>query len=257
MKRRILLAVLIVGLAWSTGGCVSTGKYEIKEKEANDTAKSLQEMQQKYSKLTGENIVLKKEVDRLTSETRELGRKTVALENENVKLRGETVKKTEEVQKTSKTYEDMLEKMKSEISEGQVTISELKGKLTVKMVDAILFDSGKAEVKPEGLTVLKKVTDILKSVKDKAIRVEGYTDNVKITGALARKYPTNWELSAARATNVTRYLQQLGIDPSLLSSAAYGEYHPLAPNDTKEGKAKNRRIEIILIPKNGPEVGNI
>ena len=124
--------------------------------------------------------------------------------------------KEEEVQKTSKTYEEMLEKMKSEISQGQVTISELKGKLTVNMLNAILFDSGKAEVKPEGLAVLQKVIDILKTVKDKAIRIEGHTDNVPIIGALARKYPSNWELSAARAINVTRYLQQQGIDPALL-----------------------------------------
>jgi chemotaxis protein MotB len=156
------------------------------------------------------------------------------------------------VQKTSKTYEDMLEKMKNEISQGQVTISELKGKLTVNMVDAILFDSGKAEVKPEGLAILQKVIDILKTVTDKVIRIEGHTDNVQISGALARKYLSNWELSSARAINVTRYLQQQGIDPSLLSAVAYGQFHPVAQNDAEEGRAKNRRIEIVLVPKDAP-----
>jgi chemotaxis protein MotB len=139
--------------------------------------------------------------------------------------------------------------MKQEISQGQVTISELKGKLTVNMVDAILFDSGKAEVKPEGLTVLQKVVDILKNVKDKAIRIEGHTDNVQIVGALTRKYPTNWELSAARAINVTRYLQQQGIDAASLGAVAYGEFKPVADNGTDAGRAKNRRIEIVLVPK--------
>jgi chemotaxis protein MotB len=133
-----------------------------------------------------------------------------------------------------------------------VTISELKGKLTVNMVDAILFDSGEAEVKPAGLALLQKVIDILKTVKDKAIRIEGHTDNVQISGTLTRKYPTNWELSAARAVNVTRYLQQQGIDPGVLSAVAYGEIHPVAGNDTEEGKARNRRIEIILVPKEAP-----
>jgi chemotaxis protein MotB len=66
---------------------------------------------------------------------------------------------------------------------------------------------------------------------------------------LAKKFPTNWELSAARATNVARYLQEQGIDPAHLSTAAYGEYKPVAGNDTTEGRAKNRRIEIILVPK--------
>jgi chemotaxis protein MotB len=133
-----------------------------------------------------------------------------------------------------------------------VTISELKGKLTVNMVDAILFDSGKAEVKPQGLVVLQKVTDILKGIKDKMIRIEGHTDNAKITGALARRYSTNWELSAARALNVTRYFQQQGINPTLLSAVAYGEFHPVGGNDTEEGKAMNRRIEIVLVPRETP-----
>jgi chemotaxis protein MotB len=139
--------------------------------------------------------------------------------------------------------------MKSEISKGQVTISELKGKLTVNMVDSILFDSGKAEVKKGGRDILGKVVSILKDVNDKSIRIEGHTDTVQISRALAQRYPTNWELSAARAINVARYLQEQGIDPGQLSAVAYGEWKPVATNDTAEGKAKNRRIEIILVPK--------
>jgi chemotaxis protein MotB len=104
-------------------------------------------------------------------------------------------------------------------------------------------------VKQEGLDVLQRVVEILKNVKDKSIRVEGHTDNVKIKGRLAKQYPTNWELSAARALNVTKYLQQQGLDPVLLSATAFGEYQPVAGNDTPEGRAKNRRIAIILLPK--------
>jgi len=130
-----------------------------------------------------------------------------------------------------------------------VTISELKGKLTVNMVEAILFDSGKAEIKPEGLIVLGKVIEILKTVNDKAIRIEGHTDNKAIVGPLTQRYPTNWELSAGRAINVARYLQKQGIEPGSLSSAAYGEFKPVADNSTFEGRAKNRRIEIVLVPK--------
>jgi outer membrane protein OmpA-like peptidoglycan-associated protein len=120
---------------------------------------------------------------------------------------------------------------------------------TKYMVDSILFDSGKAEVKQGGLEVLRKVISILKDVMDKSIRIEGHTDNVQIIGGLAKRYPTNWELSSARAINVARYLQEQGIDPGLLSAVAYGEWKPVGDNDTQEGKAKNRRIEIILVPK--------
>jgi len=154
--------------------------------------------------------------------------------------------KEQETRELSSTYEALLGKMKSEIDKGQVTISELKGKLTVNLVEAVLFDSGQAEIKSNGLEVLQKVIDILQEVHDRTIRIEGHTDNVPIGGALARKYPTNWELSAARAVNVARFLQERGIDPENLAAVGYGEYHPVAGNDTPEGRAKNRRIEIIL-----------
>jgi chemotaxis protein MotB len=142
-----------------------------------------------------------------------------------------------------------MQEMKGEIAEGQVAITELKGKLTMDVVDKILFASGESAVKKEGLAVLKRVVDILKNVKDKNIRIEGHTDNVKITSRLAKVYPTNWELSAARAINVTKYLQQQGIDPQILAAIAFGEFQPLADNSTPEGRAKNRRIAIILLPK--------
>jgi chemotaxis protein MotB len=285
MARGMKFFAVLIGLAWALGGCVSMGKFELKEKEANDTARSLQELQKKYSDLVTENKsrtekldselaglakdketlaadniklkdILKAKSDELSREISELRQMANDLESENSRLKAETANlqktKAEEAQKTSRTYEEMLEKMKSEISQGQVTISELKGKLTVNMVDAILFDSGKSELKPAGLVVLQKVIDILKTVKDKVIRIEGHTDNARISGSLSRKYPTNWELSSARAINVTRYLQQQGLDPAVLSAVAYGEYRPVARNDSEEGKTRNRRIEIILVPKDAP-----
>ncbi len=197
--------------------------------------------------------ILQSRSDNLSQTIFELRGKVADLDAENAKLKAENAglakAREEQVLKVSSTYESLLEKMKSEISKGQVTISELKGKLTVNMVDSILFDSGKAEVKKGGLEVLGKVISILKDVSDKSIRIEGHTDNVPIVGVLAKRYPTNWELSAARAINVARHLQDQGIDPGQLSAVAYGEWKPVATNDTAEGKAKNRRIEIILVPK--------
>ena len=197
--------------------------------------------------------ILQSKSDSLSQTIFELRRKVSDLDAENSKLKAENASlvkaREEQVLKMSSTYESLLEKMKTEISKGQVTISVLKGKLTVNMVDSILFDSGKAEVKKGGLEILGKVISILKDVSDKSIRIEGHTDNVQISRALAQRYPTNWELSAARAINVARYLQDEGIDPGQLSAVAYGEWKPVATNDTAEGKAKNRRIEIILVPK--------
>lgn len=281
--QRLLILVAVLSLA--LGGCVSSGKFQLKEQEATRLGSELADLKQKYADLTTANDGLKADIaklegtvstltsdkEKLTVDNRDLNevlkaksdtlskniadlrQKVTDLEAENGRLKQEIATlqkaKEEKVQEVSKTYEQLMDKMKNEISQGQVTISELKGKLTVNMVDAILFDLGKAEVKPEGLVVLQKVVDILKGVKDKAIRIEGHTDNNPIVGNLTKKYPTNWELSAARAINVARYLQQQGIDPLNLAAVAYGEFKPVADNDTREGQAKNRRIEIILVAK--------
>jgi len=216
-------------------------------------SKTIRELRTKITDIEGENASLKKNVSDIEAEKATLEKVLAASRKEDKQLKQdlESLKKTKEkeVQTLSKTYEDLVQEMKSEVAQGQVTITELKGKLTLDVLDKILFDSGQAEIKPNGLAVLLRVIGILKEVKDKQIRIEGHTDNIPIRGALSKKYATNWELSAARATNVTRYLQNQGIDPVILSAAAYGEYRPVADNGTPEGRAKNRRIAIILLPK--------
>jgi chemotaxis protein MotB len=225
MKRKIYVLASIFILALFCSGCgVSEDKYLKKTEEADNLTKELAAQKETNKALSQENVALK--------ET------TANLE-----------KKSKEVEAASNTYKELMQEMKGEVAKGQITITELKGKLTMDVVDKILFDSGESTVKEEGLAVLKRVVEILINVKDKNIRVEGHTDNVQIAGRLAKKYPTNWDLSYARAINVTKYLQQQGIDPKILSATAFGEYQPIADNSTPEGKAKNRRIAIILLPK--------
>ena len=117
-------------------------------------------------------------------------------------------------------------------------------------MDRVLFDSGQAQVKPAGLKVLKQVSDILKKVTDKQIRIEGHTDNVPIGVKLKEKFPTNWELSTARATSVVRYLiEEGGVDRMTLAAGGYADTRAVEPNDTEGGRTANRRIEIVLYPK--------
>jgi chemotaxis protein MotB len=146
------------------------------------------------------------------------------------------------------TYDSLVSELKQEIKQGEVQITQLKDKLTVNMVEKILFDSGSAVIKKNGTRVLDRVAEILKGLSGQQIKVEGHTDNVPIGPGLAEKFPTNWELSTARATTVVRYLQGRGVSPTVLSAEGYADYRPVSPNDTDEGKAKNRRIEIVLIP---------
>src|SRR5207253_3364522 len=104
-------------------------------------------------------------------------------------------------------------------------------------------------IKPGGAAALRKVAAILRTVKDKQILVEGHTDAVDIKGELAKTYATNWELSAARATTVVRFLEDAGVDPSNLGAAGFSKFRPVADNTTESGKSQNRRIEIVLTPK--------
>lgn len=252
MLKKQLPFIIVVLFSFFISGCVTTGTYEKKVKEADNQAKELTSLQQKYDKMKADRDQLKEAFANATSDQTNIRQKVADLEAENTKLKenlAEVKKKEVEVQTESNTFKQLMQEMKGEVAKGQVTISELKGKLTLDVVDKILFASGQSEVKQEGLEVLQRVIDILKNVKDKSIRIEGHTDNVRIKGRLVKQYPTNWELSAARALNVTKYLQQQGIDPALLSANAFGEYKPVANNDTPEGRAKNRRIAIILLPK--------
>ncbi|OIP89938.1 MAG: chemotaxis protein MotB [Syntrophaceae bacterium CG2_30_58_14] len=280
----VVVAFLILGLG-GLDGCVAQSDYLRKQAEADAlnrdraalTAQN-SDFKAQIEKLTAatEGLIADKDrlivdTERLEKErtdldarlnriTEETSRTIEELRNRNIELEGDKqmlaesislLKKTKEVEvrTVSKTYEDLLSEMKGEIAQGQIAITELQGKLTVDVVDKILFDSGQTEIRPEGLDVLKRVVEILITVTDKVIRVEGHTDSIPIAGALAKRYPTNWELSAARALNVTRYLEKEGIDPTLLSAVAFGEHQPIAENDTPEGRAKNRRIAIILLPK--------
>jgi chemotaxis protein MotB len=147
------------------------------------------------------------------------------------------------------TYEDRFAELMEEVKKGEIEITNVKDKFTITIVNSILFKSGSAGIRDDGREVLDRVAGILKDIKDKRIMVEGHTDTVPISPKLIAAYPTNWELSVARATNVARYLQEKGgIDPKILSATGYGEFRPVASNETEEGRARNRRIEIILLP---------
>lgn len=120
--------------------------------------------------------------------------------------------------------------------------------LVIRILDNVFFDSGKADIKPKAKEILSYIGDVLKreEFQDKHIKVEGHTDTDPIIKS--NYFPTNWELSAIRATNVLRFMvEQKGIKGNRISSAGYSYYRPVAPNDTDENKAKNRRVDIVVL----------
>jgi len=204
----------------------------------------------KYQK---ENVVLKSQIDSLNTANQKLSQDNQSCQTNLKSTEEELQKKLAEVQEQAQqenaALQEMQAAMKAELDAKQVTIQELEGKLTLSMVEAILFDSGKATVKKQGQEALKKVAEVLKGIKDQEVIVAGHTDSIPITSKLAATYPTNWELSAARAIAVVKLLQKEGVDPTMLVATGFGEYRPVADNSTPEGRAQNRRMEIVLMPR--------
>jgi len=153
-------------------------------------------------------------------------------------------KELEELRNTKGLLEQTLEK---EIKDKQVRLSMEEKGLVITFVSEVLFDSGKASLKPESFEALNKVANILvENVPENNIGIEGYTDNQPIKHS---KWKSNWELSAHRALSVLEYLEGKGVNPERLSASGYGEYKPVATNDTAEGRQLNRRVEIVILPK--------
>jgi chemotaxis protein MotB len=135
--------------------------------------------------------------------------------------------------------------MRADLESKDVTISKLQGKLTVNILDRVMFDSGEAILQPAGEAVLRKVAALLAAHPTLKIHVIGHTDNVPIRG----RFASNWELSTARALAAVHFLtEKAGLDPRRVGAVGYGEYRPLADNSTAEGRAKNRRIAITILP---------
>ena len=271
--RPFAILALAVALALAAAGCVSSDTYRKKEaeasqlREARDTEiakrtiadEQLKESQEKVQTLTGDVSVLQEKVraDEATLTAKEVelraARERLADQQALVDELSKSKKRLEaakaDLEKKSGEYEQLATALRGEIDAGRVELMELRGRTTVKMKDKILFASASAAIGTDGREALKKVADALRSVQGKGVRVEGHTDNVP-TGH-SGPFPTNWELSTARALAVVRFLQENGVDPTRLSAAGFGEFQPIAPNDTPEGRSLNRRIEIVLAPLEG------
>ena len=146
------------------------------------------------------------------------------------------------------THQSLEDEMRNALESKDVTISQLQGKLTVNILDRVMFDSGEADLKPAGAAVLRKVAAVLALHPNIKVHVIGHTDNVPIRAAARNRFPSNWELSTARATAAVRFLtENAGVDPRRLGAVGYGEFRPAADNTTAEGRARNRRIAITIL----------
>ncbi len=216
-------------LLLATAACAGS-KYEQQAKDASakaaDAEAKSQALQQQLQKSEMEVATLTKERDELKVLTASLAQEKGAAEAK------------------SQEYENLTQALKKEIAAGQVEVTEMRNKMTLKLKDQILFPSGSAKLSRQGMETLSPVADALKEMTDKSVLVAGHTDNVRVAKGLP--FRDNWQLSTERALAVVRFLASKGVPPTMLGAIGFGEQRPVAPNDSKENRSKNRRIEIAL-----------
>jgi len=227
--RKLHAAGAVVAAAFMAGGCVSQGTYDQLEADKNQEIGALQ-----------------KQRGGLQDQVQALQAQRSGLEQQKAQLLTAS-------QQTLSQYDSLVRNLTEEVKKGELQVRQYKDMLTVDVAEQLFFDSGRANLKDTGKAVLKKVGEALKGYEDKVIRIVGHTDNVPISKSAQKVFPSNWELSVARATTVVRYLQEVGIPPERMIASGRAEYQPIAENDTPDGRKKNRRIEITLVDRNAAQ----
>lgn len=200
--------------------------------------------------------LLDEKVDELSSDNEKLAVELEVKEQEVQEVKGKLVEQAEVMEEMEMreqqakarldTLKGMVQRFKGMIETGQLTVKVQDGKMVLELPSQVLFESGSAEISENGQETLREVARVLKTIKGREFQVAGHTDNKHISKE--NPFETNWHLSAARAVAVVIFLKQEGVRPKQLSAAGYGPFRPVASNKTKKGQAKNRRIEIILMP---------
>jgi chemotaxis protein MotB len=204
------------------------------QRQLDDSTQLVATMRQRLEKL-GQNI------DALTKQKGQLDK---AMTDANARLE-ELRKQAAAAEARAATFRNLITKLRAMIDSGQLTVVIRDGRMIIALPNDILFDSAKTTVKPEGKAALAKVAQVLATMPDRNFLVAGHTDDLPIRTEL---FPSNWELSTRRAVEVVHYLVSQGMRAKVLAAAGYGEFDPIAQNDSPEHRAKNRRIEIVLQP---------
>jgi chemotaxis protein MotB len=235
--RRPLLAVTLALLA----ACgISKEEFAAQQRDA-------QQYKERYQGEADKTASLERKVTEQDEKLTAMQQKLTVRDQEIAQLKTAALKLEEEkgaLAAKSAQYEQLTSSLQGQIQSGQVEISELRGKMTVKLKDKVLFASGSTALGKEGRAALDAVAEAFKDLKGKNVVVAGYTDDVP-TGSRSG-FKDNWDLSAGRAVTVVRYLQSKGVAPGILGALGFSQYRPLAGNDSNEGRSQNRRIEIAL-----------
>jgi len=272
--------IVVAGLISMPAGCVKKGIHEqtldqlaasqLQEGELAARMESeLDRRDERELRLRDELVDLQEEIGRLIEELGMSRRETIRREEDRNEARVEAQRLQillnargaqaqqlqarldqlaaieQEIRERNQIYEEVLSRFRSLIDAGRLSVSIARGRMVINLPQDILFASGSAELGDDGIGTLSEVAQVLAGIEDRSFQVEGHTDTQNISTV---EFPSNWELSAARALSVVQVLVTQGVTAGDLSGAGYGEYQPVATNSTSRGRRLNRRIEIVMLP---------
>jgi chemotaxis protein MotB len=241
------LCALLLTCVASCG--VSQAEYNVRLTEVEKCQAELGQTQNQLGASHAREDQLRKEreerdddIARLRADAAKLANNLQATQHEMDALR----RAHAQAEQRNELYRTLVSRLRDAIGAGTLAVEVRKGKMLVKLGDAILFDPGQATLKTDGQRALRQVAQALKEISERDFLVAGHTDNRPIKNS---PYASNWDLSTARAVTVVRFLQGEGVDPRRLAAAGYSEFDALADNETSESRALNRRIEVVVMPR--------
>ncbi len=240
MKATACALTVAVSLALALVGCVPKGEYDAALKDASDTKGVLANEQKALDAANAQIAHLQSDLAACSGKPVPVDR-SAELSAQLEELR----KQKAAAEARAALFHDFLAKFKKMIDAGKVSIKVRHGRIVLTLKNDVLFDEGKTDLKPEGKAALSEIAQTLKTVSARSFQVSGHTDNLPIKN---KDFASNWELSTQRAVVVVKFLAQAGVSSGVLSAAGYGEFDPVSQNVDAAGRAKNRRIEISLVP---------
>jgi len=241
IRTTIGLLTMLAGIGVLSACHPTEEEYQAKEAEVAGLKAKLSEAEQRGTSLEARLKEMSDNNAQLAERLNIAGTEKGTLERALEELRA----REKQAQTRLAVFTEMINKFKAMIDSGKLRVRVVRGRMVVELAENILFDSGRSDLKKEGQEALTQVAAVLASIANRDFQVAGHTDNIPIKSA---KFPSNWELSTARAVVVTKWLAEQGVDPTRVSAAGYADTQPVASNGDAEGRKQNRRIEIVLMP---------
>jgi chemotaxis protein MotB len=243
-----VLATIAVGCGPSEEQIAAEKRVRELEQQLSDANTAREQLDRRLAEMTANNGALSDRLRALGENVEGLQSHVQGLQSDLERTQralAELQERERQAQARLATFRQMIDRFRAMIASGRLRVRIVRGRMVVELPDNILFESGEAELKEVGEAALAEIVEVLKTIPGREFQVAGHTDNIPIS---SRRFPSNWELSTSRAVAVAKFMIERGLEGGRLSAAGHAETAPVASNDTPEGRAQNRRIEIILLP---------